>query len=82
MGGTGTVWGPLVGAAVYQLLSTYFWSHFLELHPTVLGLIIVLFIVFLPRGLMELLRRLAAVAKGGRFGSDVFLANVRASRLD
>ena len=82
IGGSGSVWGPVLGAAVYQLLSTYVWSHFLELHPTVLGAIIIFFVVFLPRGLMELLRRLAAVAKGGRFGSDVFLANIRASRLD
>jgi len=82
IGGTGSVWGPVLGAAVYQLLSTYVWSHFIELHPTVLGLIIIFFIVFLPRGLMELFRRLAAVARGGRFGSDVLLANVRASRLD
>lgn len=82
IGGTGSVWGPLLGAAVYQLLSTFVWSHFLELHPTVLGAIIIFFVVFLPRGLMELLRRLAAVARGGRFGSDVLLANVRASRLD
>jgi branched-chain amino acid transport system permease protein len=82
IGGTGSVWGPVLGAAVYQLLSTFIWSHFLELHPTVLGAIIIFFVVFLPRGLMELLRRLAAVARGGRFGSDVLLANVRASRLD
>jgi branched-chain amino acid transport system permease protein len=82
IGGTGSVWGPVLGAAVYQLLSTYFWSHFLELHPTMLGAMIIVFVVFLPRGLIELLRRLAAVARGGRFGSDVFLANIRASRLD
>jgi branched-chain amino acid transport system permease protein len=82
IGGTGSVWGPVLGAAVYQLLSTYVWSHFLELHPTVLGAIIIFFVVFLPRGLVELLRRFAAVARGGRFGSDVLLANVRASRLD
>lgn len=82
IGGTGTVWGPLLGAAAYQLLSTYVWSRFLELHPTVLGLLIIFFVVFLPRGLMELLRRLAAVGHGGRFGSDVLLANVRASRLE
>jgi branched-chain amino acid transport system permease protein len=82
IGGSGSVWGPVLGAAVYQLLSTYVWSHFLELHPTVLGAIIIFFVVFLPRGLVELLRRLAAVARGGRFGSDVLLANVRASRLD
>ena len=82
IGGSGTVWGPLIGAAVYQLLSTYLWSQFLELYPTMLGLIIISFIVFLPGGLMELFRRLDAVARGGRFGSDVLLANVRASRLD
>jgi branched-chain amino acid transport system permease protein len=82
IGGTGTVWGPLLGAAVYQLLSTYVWSHFLELHPTVLGLIVIFFIVFLPKGLMELFRRIAAVARGEPLGWDVLLANVRASRLD
>jgi branched-chain amino acid transport system permease protein len=82
IGGTGTVWGPLLGAAVFQLLSTYVWSHFLELHPTVLGLLIIFFVVFLPRGLMDLLRRLAAVARGGRVGWDLLLANIRASRVD
>ena len=60
IGGAGTVWGPLLGAAVYQLLSTFVWSHFLELHPTVLGLIIVIFVVFLPRGLMDVARAVAS----------------------
>ncbi len=82
IGGAGTVWGPLVGAAVYLLLSTYVWSHVLELHPTVLGLIIILFVVFLPRGLMELFRRRAPGGRGRRFSADVLLANIRASRLD
>ncbi|HYK41562.1 MAG TPA: branched-chain amino acid ABC transporter permease [Thermoanaerobaculia bacterium] len=90
IGGVGTVWGPLLGAAVYQLLSTYVWAHFLELHPTVLGAIIIFFVVFLPRGLMNLFRRLAAprpVATVGaprkrRFLRDLLLANVRASRLE
>jgi branched-chain amino acid transport system permease protein len=83
IGGTGTVWGPLLGAAVYQLLSTYIWSHFLELHPTVLGAIIIFFIVFLPRGLMQLFGRLGLVARGRRrMGWDILLANVRASRLE
>ena len=87
IGGVGTVWGPVLGAAVYQLLSTFVWSHFLELHPTVLGAIIVFFIVFLPRGLMDLLRR--AGLAGGRPGAprrrwrrDLLLANVRASRIE
>jgi branched-chain amino acid transport system permease protein len=79
IGGAGTVWGPVVGASIYQLLSTFVWSHFLELHPTVLGAIIILFVVFLPRGLMDLVRRLL---RGQRFGRDLFLANVRASRIE
>ncbi|HEX7254275.1 MAG TPA: branched-chain amino acid ABC transporter permease [Thermoanaerobaculia bacterium] len=79
IGGAGTVWGPVVGAAIYQLLSTFVWSHFLELHPTVLGAIIVLFVVFLPRGLMDLVRRLI---RGQRIGRDMLLANIRASRIE
>jgi branched-chain amino acid transport system permease protein len=79
IGGVGTVWGPVVGASIYQLLSTFVWSHFLELHPTVLGAIIILFVVFLPRGLMDLVRRLR---RGQRFGRDLLLANIRASRIE
>jgi len=90
IGGVGSVWGPLLGAAVYQLLSTYVWAHFLELHPTVLGAIIIFFVVFLPRGLMNLFRRLRGpkiIATMGaprrrRFVRDILLANVRASRLE
>ncbi len=80
IGGAGTVLGPVLGAGVYQLLSTYVWSKFIELHPTVLGLIIVFFIVFLPRGLM------AVVARRRKHGERPFrlsdlLANVRAHRV-
>ena len=90
IGGVGSVWGPLLGAAVYQLLSTYVWAHFLELHPTVLGAIIIFFVVFLPRGLMNLFRRLRGpkiIATTGaprrrRIVRDILLANVRASRLE
>jgi branched-chain amino acid transport system permease protein len=80
IGGTGTVFGPVLGAAVYQLLSTYVWSKFLELHPTVLGLIIIFFIVFLPRGLMAVLARKRT---GGErpFRLSDLLANVRAHRV-
>jgi branched-chain amino acid transport system permease protein len=80
IGGTGTVIGPVLGAAVYQLLSTYVWSRFLELHPTVLGLMIVLFIVFLPRGLMTLLARKRQGSQR-RFRLSDLLANVRAHRV-
>jgi branched-chain amino acid transport system permease protein len=83
IGGVGSVWGPVLGAAVYQLLSTYVWSHFLELHPTVLGGIIIFFIVFLPRGLMKLFGLLGERRRGRKIPlKDLLLANVRASRLE
>lgn len=80
IGGAGSVLGPVLGAGVYQLLSTYIWGRFIELHPTVLGLIIVLFIVFLPRGLMTVLARRR---RGGErpFRASDLLANVRAHRV-
>lgn len=71
IGGAGTVFGPLLGAGIYQLLSTYAWQHFLELHPTVLGGIIVVFVVFAPRGLLG----------QRRFRPQDFLANVRSHRV-
>ena len=80
IGGTGTVLGPVLGAAVYQLLSTYIWGRFIELHPTVLGLIIILFIVFLPRGLMTVLARRRKSGERPFRLSDL-LANVRAHRV-
>ena len=80
IGGTGTILGPVLGAAVYQLLSTYVWSKFIELHPTVLGLIIIFFIVFMPRGLMTVLARKRHAGERPFRWSDL-LANIRAHRV-
>ncbi|MGA7991444.1 MAG: branched-chain amino acid ABC transporter permease [Thermoanaerobaculia bacterium] len=80
IGGVGTVVGPVLGAGVYQLLSTYVWGKFIELHPTVLGLIIVFFIVFLPRGLMTVISRRRKSGERPFRASDL-LANVRAHRV-
>jgi branched-chain amino acid transport system permease protein len=82
IGGTGTIFGPVLGAGVYQLLSTYVWSKFLELHPTVLGLIIIFFIIFAPRGLMSLVGEGLRMVRGKkRFRWQSLLANVRAHRV-
>src|SRR5215813_3205154 len=66
IGGTGSVLGPVIGAGVYQLLSTYVWTKFIELHPTVLGLIIIFFIIFAPRGLMQIIREGVRIIRGQR----------------
>ncbi|MDL2718269.1 MAG: branched-chain amino acid ABC transporter permease [Acidobacteriota bacterium] len=80
IGGVGSVAGPVLGAAVYQLLSTYIWGRFIELHPTVLGFIIIFFIVFLPRGLMTVIGRRRKSGERPFKASDL-LANVRAHRV-
>jgi branched-chain amino acid transport system permease protein len=82
IGGTGTLFGPVLGAAVYQLLSTFVWGKFLELHPTVLGLIIIFFVIFLPRGLMPLVGGAIQVAQGkARIRWQGILDNIRAHRV-
>jgi branched-chain amino acid transport system permease protein len=82
IGGTGTVAGPVIGAAVYELLSNYVWSRFVELHPTVLGLLIILFVIFVPRGLAQVAKASWRIAKGERrFRWAALLSHVRASRV-
>ena len=54
MGGLGSVVGPLLGAAALQLFSELIWSHFLQIHLAVLGLLIILVVLFLPNGLVSL----------------------------
>lgn len=54
LGGAGSVFGPLLGAALYLSLEELVWRRFLQVHTGVLGLLIVLLVVFLPKGLLAL----------------------------
>jgi ABC-type branched-subunit amino acid transport system permease subunit len=59
MGGIGTLVGPIVGAAFFQvareLLSDLFGDQFPYLIP--LGVVFILIIIFLPQGLLGFARR-------------------------
>jgi branched-chain amino acid transport system permease protein len=74
-GGPGTVFGPLIGAftlsAVYDVLA----SSISTAAALLFGLVIVLAVIFMPRGLWDL--------AGGfrRDGARYFLENIRAHRL-
>jgi branched-chain amino acid transport system permease protein len=74
-GGPGTIFGPLVGAfilsAVYDVLA----SSISTAAALLFGLVIVLAVIFMPRGLWDL--------AGGfrRDGARYFLQNIRAHRL-
>jgi branched-chain amino acid transport system permease protein len=69
LGGAGTVFGPIVGAAAFIMLEEVFWSNFLDYNRAILGAVIVVLIFFLPGGLLkvsfnETLGRLARSFKG------------------
>lgn len=55
LGGVGTVAGPLVGALILTAINETLWSHFPQIHTLFFGAVIVLVVMFLPRGLLWLL---------------------------
>jgi branched-chain amino acid transport system permease protein len=55
LGGVGTVAGPLVGALILTTINETLWSHFPQIHTLFFGAVIVVVVVFLPRGLLWLL---------------------------
>jgi len=52
IGGIGTLFGPVIGAAVFLLLEEAVWRSFLTIHAAVLGGLIVLLVLFLPDGML------------------------------
>jgi branched-chain amino acid transport system permease protein len=63
LGGLGTVWGPALGASVLWLTNRIVWSTLGDttIYLPILGIVIALVVLFLPNGLISLLR-------GGRKG--------------
>jgi branched-chain amino acid transport system permease protein len=51
VGGAGTLWGPVVGALLVEVVDQYLWAHFLTLHTLFLGLVVIVIVLFLPRGI-------------------------------
>lgn len=52
LGGKGTLWGPVIGAAVFQVLKEVFWTYLLGWQRVALGLMIVVIVVFFPQGIL------------------------------
>lgn len=65
VGGIGTLIGPLVGSVIITFLESVVGSY-TERHLFVLGLIFVVFVMFLPDGLVGLMRRMTAKRRGAR----------------
>jgi branched-chain amino acid transport system permease protein len=56
LGGTGTILGPILGAFILETVSTFAWSHLLNYHLATLGAIIILIVIFMPRGVVFFLK--------------------------
>jgi branched-chain amino acid transport system permease protein len=54
IGGAGTVFGPVIGAFILETISELVWSRFINLHLGILGLIIIMVVLFMPRGIISL----------------------------
>ena len=60
LGGPGGTFGPILAAFLLELASTFAWSHLLTFHLGMMGIIIMLTVLYLPRGFSEFLRGCAA----------------------
>ena len=74
-GGPGTVLGPVVGAFVLSAVSELLSSEVDEPAGLFFGVVIVAAVVFMPRGLADVLRRFR------KSGWRYFVENIRAHRL-
>jgi branched-chain amino acid transport system permease protein len=54
LGGSGTVWGPVLGAVVVMALRELFWAQFPAVHLALLGVLLLLVVLYLPQGLFSL----------------------------
>jgi branched-chain amino acid transport system permease protein len=63
LGGGGTVLGPILGAFFIEFVSELIWGKFLEMHLLLLGVILVLTVIFAPKGFVSLFRGMLNLRK-------------------
>ncbi|MDH3309980.1 MAG: branched-chain amino acid ABC transporter permease [Gammaproteobacteria bacterium] len=55
-GGSGTVWGPIIGAATVMFLREMLWAQFPAAHLAALGVLLLIVVLYLPGGLVSIVR--------------------------
>jgi branched-chain amino acid transport system permease protein len=65
VGGTGTFWGPMLGALVYVVLQNYL-SDITDRWPLFMGLIFVFLVLFIPGGLTQIIQSVKNLFSGKR----------------
>lgn len=54
LGGMGTVLGPLVGALVLSIVNELLWANYPQIYLACVGVIVLLAVLFMPRGIVSL----------------------------
>lgn len=57
LGGMGTVLGPLIGVVTMSVVNEILWSRFPEVYLAIVGLVILIVVLFMPRGIVTFLSR-------------------------
>lgn len=73
IGGAGTVFGPVIGAFFMEIVSELVWGQFLEIHMGILALIVILTVIFVPKGILYYVQN--------RISLKTILAELRQSRI-
>lgn len=73
-GGMGKLFGPLLGALCIETISEVLSNYFLVAHTLFFGTVVILAIVFTPKGLIDLVSQ-------RRFGLAYLLQNIREHRI-
>jgi branched-chain amino acid transport system permease protein len=64
LGGKGTLWGPVIGAVIFDVTQEVFWTYLLGWQRVAMGLLIVIIVVFFPAGILGWRSRARARPKG------------------
>lgn len=74
-GGIGSLFGPLIGAATIEIISEFLSNYFLVAHTLFFGTIIIVAILFFPKGLADIF------SGRKKIGPGYFLENIRQHRI-
>jgi branched-chain amino acid transport system permease protein len=66
-GGTGQLYGPIIGAAVFAYLEEFLTTKFPYYYMLIFGIIMVVVILYLPNGLIGLVQKWRQRGKGASF---------------
>ncbi len=57
LGGKGSLWGPVIGAALFHAMRELFWTYLFGWQNVAMGVLIVVVVVFFPTGILGWLRQ-------------------------